>query len=107
MSVALPIQCSEREKVGGEGCDLGNLILPIVSGLLVPGPWAHFALGALSWALWPAQAPTRKKKARRKAQKHRDMPSERKKCVSNLHHCALTDGHQHPWSSGYDVSLTR
>ena len=40
-----------REKVGGEGCDFGNLILPIVSGLLVPDPWAHFALGSLSWAL--------------------------------------------------------
>ena len=37
--------------MGGEGCDFGNLILPIVSGLLVPDPWAHFALGSLSWAL--------------------------------------------------------
>ena len=79
----LPIQCPRRKMWEERTAELGELILPIVSGPFVPDPWAHFALGSLSWALWPAQAATRKKEARQKAQKHRDTPPEWRKCVLN------------------------
>ena len=82
-------------------------MIPELCGLVLLDCWAHFAPRPLLWRPWAPQAPARKKKARRKAQKHWDMLFLVRKTCPNTGYHARANCHQHPWSSGYDVSLTR
>ena len=64
-------QGERAEGVGDKG--EGGVIIPELCGLVLLDCWAHFAPRPLLWRPWAPQAPARKKKARRKAQKHWDM----------------------------------